>query len=59
MRDFVQEKIDNILYKKNKIELLCILCPLCRTPYYYLDELDMWLVDNGFDTAKMWGIYDI
>jgi len=56
MKDYVQDKIDSVLSFKKKIEDLCVLCPNCRCPYLYLDELDGWLYENGFNTIEMWKI---
>jgi hypothetical protein len=55
-REYVKDKIDSCQHRKRSIENLIIACPNCKYPYNYLDELDNWLTENGFDVALMWGV---
>jgi len=56
MKEFVKDKIDSCELRRKPIEDLQIACPNYNYPYEYLDELDLWLTQNGFDVPAMWGV---
>jgi len=52
---------DRIFSKMEKcsLEQIAIPCPNCQRKYSYLDELDDWLMNNGFDLTEFWTGLDL